>query len=475
VVLGAGAVGAVTIATNMAGRGTDIKLGRTSFVELLKHWKAHDLAPKKILDNDPKLDEAVIDLWSKRYLGDEAAEKMRGQAPQQILDAVNKERKQRGWHPLPLPSSLRAGADARLLGGLRIVGTERHDARRIDNQLRGRSGRQGDPGSSRFYLSLEDNLMKRFAGPTMANLMRSMGLKNGVPIESRMVSRSIEKAQKRVEEYNFGIRKNLLEYDQVMNLQRLNIYGMRQAILEGKELEPRYLRTVEDALDDLVQEAAADGTRGDALAARLAPAFEQELGLPAPDPTSIPVKDGGDACRARLMALVRSALDLRKTAFGPELYTQITRFVLLESIDRRWKDHIDFMDHLRRGIGLESYGQKDPKMRFKEEGFKSFAAMTKLIRHDVARIFFRLQVQVAPSDDQPPRNMFEAGGFQPRGIAQVPKAQTVPEIPAITAPPSPVAVAPEPSAPLAAGEKPKPDAPCPCGSGDLYKYCHGRV
>lgn len=472
VVLGAGAVGAVTIATNMAGRGTDIKLGRTSFVELLKHWKHHDVAPKKIMDTDPKLDEAVVDLWSKRYLGDEAAEKLRGQSVAQILEAVNKERKQRGWHPLPLPSSLRGGVDARVLGGLRIVGTERHDARRIDNQLRGRSGRQGDPGSSRFYLSLEDSLMKRFAGPTMANLMRSMGLKNGVPIESRMVSRSIEKAQKRVEEYNFGIRKNLLEYDQVMNLQRQNIYGLRQAVLEGKELEARYLRNVELALDDLIQEAAADGTRGDPLAQRIAPAFEQELGLPAPEPSSIPVKDGGDACRNRLMEPVRSALDLRKTAFGPELYAQIARFVLLESIDRRWKDHIDFMDHLRRGIGLESYGQKDPKMRFKEEGFKSFEAMTKLIRHDVARIFFRLQVQAAPNDDQPPRNMFEAGGFQPRDAPAVPRAHTVPEIPAIREPAGTVASAP---APGMGGPKPGPDAPCPCGSGDRFKYCHGKV
>ena len=152
------------------------------------------------------------------------------------LAAMNDARRQEGWHELPLPSAAMAGVHVKELGGLRIVGTERHESRRIDNQLRGRSGRQGDPGSSRFYLSLDDDLMKRFAGPRLSNAMRAMGLKDGIPIESRMVTRSVEKAQKRVEEYHYGVRKNLLEYDQVMNLQRKQVYGQRQRILTGEEL-----------------------------------------------------------------------------------------------------------------------------------------------------------------------------------------------------------------------------------------------
>ena len=279
----------------------------------------------------------------------------------------------------------------------------------------------------------------------------------------------MEKARKRVEEYNFGIRKNLLEYDQVMNIQRKNIYQQRQEILQGKDLEVSFLDVVEKAMDDLVQEAAADGTRGDTLATRLSEQFNAFIGLPAPAPSEVPVQNGGDACCVFLVGRIKEALvergkeleavksDFEERGDLPGMY----RFVLLEAIDRRWKDHIDFMDHLRRGITLESYGQKDPKMRFKEEGFKSFQAMSQLIRNDVSRTFFRLQLQIEdgprrnpPPPRRGPRGSLEAGGFRPIGAAG--------------------SATPQP-APVGADGEPDPDAPCPCGAGQSYRRCHGKM
>ncbi|MDA3961319.1 MAG: preprotein translocase subunit SecA [Planctomycetota bacterium] len=471
VVANAGQLGAVTIATNMAGRGTDIKLGRVSFDNLLKHWRSCGTAPKRIQAQDSNIDEAVVDLWAKRFLGDDEAGKLRGNTEGQLA-AINKHRREMGWHPLPMPTSLREGADVRGLGGLRIIGTERHESRRIDNQLRGRSGRQGDPGSSRFYLSLDDELMKRFAGPTMANMMRSMGLKDGVPIESKMVSRAVEKAQKRVEEYNFGIRKNLLEYDEVMNLQRKQIYVQRQRILEGEGLEETFYELYGHALDEVVQKSAADGIRGDELAKRLAADFLENTGVEPPAESDIPVKQGGDACRDFLLGLVRERFELRRKEFGEEVLAQVLRLVMLETIDRRWKDHIDFMDGLRRSIGLESYGQKDPKLRFKEEGFRRYENMMELIQLDVARIFFRLQIvndqQQAPNKPGVP-GMLEAGGFAPKPIGVASKAN------ATTQKMDAQKMDAQLNSKTNTSMQPQPDDPCPCGSGGLYKDCHGKL
>ena len=468
IITDAGQVGAVTIATNMAGRGTDIKLGKCSLDNLLKHWKKHGMAPKRIQRHDANLDEACIDLWAKKYLGEEEAGKLRGGDPATILAQINKQRKEMGWFPLPLPSSLADGADVRRLGGLRIIGTERHESRRIDNQLRGRSGRQGDPGSSRFYLSLDDQLMKRFAGPTMSNLMRSMGLKDGVPIESKMVSRAVEKAQKRVEEFNFGIRKNVLEYDEVMNLQRKQIYTQRQGILKGENLEEVFWTFYSDALDELVQKEAEDGTRGDALAEKLSKSFAEITGLTAPAASDVPVLDGGDACRDFLLSLAKEAFEARKQEHGEEIHATLLRYVLLDIMDRRWTDHIDFMDQLRRGIGLESYGQKDPKMRFKEEGFRRFTNMFELIRHDLLQMFFRLEVVRRPEQPEPGVDgMLQAGGFAPS------RPKTSQMRTGRAAPPAPQQVAPV--APVGTGNQPAPEDPCPCGSGQQFKHCHGVV
>ncbi len=448
IVLHAGQFGAVTIATNMAGRGTDIVLGRIDAKAAFKHWKDRGFIPSRLSPDskDIELEEACLDLWTKRTFSEPGDEKELAKAQALVgeakLKAINRRRAMMGWHPLPLPSIFKNGVDVRQIGGLRILGTERHDARRIDNQLRGRSGRQGDPGSSRFYLSLEDPLMKRFAGPMMSGLMRRMGLKDGVPIESPMVSRAVEKAQKRVEEYYFGFRKNLLEYDQVMNQQRTIIYKQRQAIIEGQGLEESLRKYYRDSLDDLVQKAAADGTRGPELAKHIADSFGAEIGLPAPTPDEIPVKDGGDACRDVLMKVVEANLATRKTEFG-EMFPKIAQFVLLEAIDHRWKDHIDAMDHLRHSIGLEAYAQKDPRLRYKEEGYRRFALVNELIRGDVARLYFRVQIR----QEEPPPSpaaALAAGGFAQAGGNA-------------------------PEAPRAGAHD-----PCPCGSGRKYKNCHGR-
>jgi preprotein translocase subunit SecA len=369
-----------------------------------------------------------------------------------------------GFGPLPLPSVLRTGVDVRQIGGLRIVGTERHESRRIDNQLRGRSGRQGDPGSTRFYLSLDDDLMKRFAGPTMANLMRRMGLKDGIPIESPMVSRQVEKAQKKVEEYHYGIRKNLLEYDQVANSQRTIIYRQRVQVLEGKDLEKMLLGLYRKALDEVVQKTAEDGTRGKELAQRISDTVAKEFGLPAPATEAIPVKDGGDACLVMLMSLITTALEARKAEMG-EVYDHVMRFVLLDVIDRRWKDHLYAMDHLRHAIGLEGYAQKDPRMRYKEEGYRLFNTMTELINHEVARLFFRLQVQAQPPETEGagPAPHLEAAGFKAAAAGEAP--------PRPLAPPRPVApdlLGPGPT------KRPGPTEPCPCGSGAQFRNCHGK-
>ena len=422
--------------------------------------------PKRLTPNDSpeQIDDTTLDLWVKKFVGEQDAEKMRGSPKDQLLKAINAKRKLSGFGPLPLPSTFHSGVDVRQIGGLRIVGTERHESRRIDNQLRGRSGRQGDPGSSRFYLSLDDDLMKRFAGPTMANLMRRMGLKDGIPIESPMVSRQVEKAQKKVEEFHYGIRKNLLEYDQVANSQRTIIYRQRLQVLDGKDLEKMLLGLYRKAVDELVQKTAEDGTRGNDLAQRISDTVAKEFGLPAPAADTIPVKEGGDACLAMLMNVITKALEARKAEMG-EVYDHVMRFVLLDVIDRRWKDHLYAMDHLRHAIGLEGYAQKDPRMRYKEEGYRLFNTMTELINHDVARLFFRLQVQAQPPEPEGvgPAPHLEAAGFKAAAAGE--------------APPRPIAP-PRPTAPdlLGSGpaKRPGPTEPCPCGSGAQFRNCHGK-
>ena len=356
------------------------------------------------------------------------------------------------------------------LGGLHILGTERHESRRIDNQLRGRSGRQGDPGSSRFYLSLEDDLMRLFGSDRISGLMEKLGLKDGEAIENAMVTRAVENAQKRVEAHHFEIRKTLLDYDNVMNQQREVIYALRRDMMVEEDLEPVLSEFRNDILDDAYtpleqadSETAAELRK--ALQARLADVFNLGRVLAA----DAPVPDRAD-CEECIHQIFRQ---LREEA-GP-LYQDILRYFLLEELDRTWKEHLRNMDALRDGIGLRGYGQKDPKLEYKREGFEMFQAMLFQIREGVFRALTRVHVQ--PAEPAPAEGAAEEGHAQDEAPQQeAPKAKPT------------LSLRHKESDDLAysgsqttdAGNQParaKPrvgrNDPCPCGSGKKYKKCCG--
>ena len=370
IVAQAGQAGKVTIATNMAGRGTDIKLG-----------------------------EGVVEL-----------------------------------------------------GGLHILGTERHESRRIDNQLRGRSGRQGDPGSSRFYLSLEDDLMRLFGSDRLSGLMQKLGMQEGEPIENNMVSRAIENAQKRVEGHHFEIRKTLLDYDNVMNQQRTVIYSLRRDLMQEPDLEPILNEYLSDLLDDMyagleVSKAARDIEDEKPVRARLSEVMNIERVLPgdAPLPT-----------REEAQELVQSIMAQLREEAGP-LYADLLRYFLLEELDRGWKEHLRNMDFLRDGIGLRGYGQRDPKLEYKREGFNMFQELLVHIREGAFRALTRPtevaeEVVAAPE----PEPMFQHKE-QPQQLSYSNEPEDLLGAPAQAK----------------AENKPGRNDPCPCGSGKKYKKCCG--
>ena len=356
------------------------------------------------------------------------------------------------------------------LGGLHILGTERHESRRIDNQLRGRSGRQGDPGSSRFYLSLEDDLMRLFGSDRISGLMEKLGLKDGEAIENTMVTRAVESAQKRVEAHHFEIRKTLLDYDNVMNQQREVIYTLRRDMMVEEDLEPVLSEFRNDILDDAytpLEQADTDTAieLRKALQARLADVFNLGRVLAADAP--VPDRAGCEECIHQIFQ------QLREEA-GP-LYQDILRYFLLEELDRTWKEHLRNMDALRDGIGLRGYGQKDPKLEYKREGFEMFQSMLFQIREGVFRALTRVHVQ--PAELAPAEDVVEEGNAPAEAPQQeAPKAKPT------------LSLRHKENDDLAysgsqttdAGNQPakaKPrvgrNDPCPCGSGKKYKKCCG--
>ena len=356
------------------------------------------------------------------------------------------------------------------LGGLHILGTERHESRRIDNQLRGRSGRQGDPGSSRFYLSLEDDLMRLFGSDRISGLMEKLGLKDGEAIENAMVTRAVESAQKRVEAHHFEIRKTLLDYDNVMNQQREVIYTLRRDMMVEEDLEPVLSEFRNDILDDAytpLEQADTDTAieLRKALQARLADVFNLGRVLAADAP--VPGRAGCEECIHQIFQ------QLREEA-GP-LYQDILRYFLLEELDRTWKEHLRNMDALRDGIGLRGYGQKDPKLEYKREGFEMFQSMLFQIREGVFRALTRVHVQ--PAEPAPAEGAVEEGNAPAEAPQQeAPKAKPT------------LSLRHKENDDLAysgsqttdAGNQPakaKPrvgrNDPCPCGSGKKYKKCCG--
>ena len=338
---------------------------------------------------------------------------------------------------------------AREAGGLKIIGTERHESRRIDNQLRGRSGRQGDPGESQFYLSLEDNLLRLFGSEKMINVFNALGVPEGEQIQHKMLSRSIEQAQKKIEGNNFGIRKNLLEYDQVMNEQREIIYKERRRVLDGESMRDAIFKMITDevemAVDTTITESVDEetGIRGYA--------DFNELLVPIIPVRPLNHENSDDKSLAQIKQDVKeeaARLYEQKESEFPEAeaFRELERVVMLKVIDRKWMDHIDDMDQLRQGIGLQAYGQRDPLVEYKLAGFDMFDGLIANIQEDVLRLLYHVRIEQKVEREEVAK---------PTGTNKDESAQKGPV--------------------KRKDKKVYPNDPCPCGSGKKYKNCHGRL
>jgi preprotein translocase subunit SecA len=423
IIVQAGRPGAITIATNMAGRGTDIVLGGNL---------------EKMIDAvmaDPALDEATKAA---------RAEALRGQWQADHEKVVG-------------------------LGGLRIIATERHESRRIDNQLRGRSGRQGDPGSSRFYLSLDDPLMRIFAGDRVRAIMDRLKMPEGEAIEAGIVTRSIESAQRKVEARNFDIRKQLLEYDDVANDQRKVIYQQRNDILDAKDLRAQIDSLRDGAMTDLVHQYVPEGSveeQWDLPA--LEKALQEEWGVEAPVTSWVSEAESIDVTDIveRVLAAAKAAFEAKVAQVGEENFTAFERVVLLQTIDSQWREHLAALDYLRQGIHLRGYAQKQPKQEYKREAFLLFGQLLDAVKNDVTRILMNVRVQSAEQISQAAEQMEE-------------RAEAISNV-TYTAPTetgeAETTAGPAGNAPRA-GDVPRVgrNDPCPCGSGKKYKHCHGKL
>ncbi len=461
----AGRKGAVTVATNMAGRGTDIVLGGN-----LEGLLRTEMARRKI---NPEADSEAV-----AALRQEIETQCQGER-EEVLEA----------------------------GGLYVLGTERHEARRIDNQLRGRAGRQGDAGRTRFFLSLDDALMRRFYRDWVKNFLSRAGMGGGEPVESKMVSRAIEKAQKKVENYHFEVRKNLLEYDEVMDKQRHLIYEHRQEALGSADLSEKILMMFEQATDATVQTYYGDGRD-------VAPDFEA-IALWAQrkwdsEVTAEQLQEAGvDAATEMLMAEAQGLYQARAERLGPDTMGELERFLMLNSIDSKWKEHLYTMDALRAGIGLRGYAQVDPKTEYKREGLERFQELLFTIADDVSNYILRVRIQeddteqlgrvyegaqaLHPSMSAGPASVTGGPVRRPQRVAvgytapstgQRRTAQTLQQAQAKADAAAAEADTGEESAPAAAPQateersnapKVGRNEPCPCGSGKKFKQCHGRA
>jgi preprotein translocase subunit SecA len=389
---------AVTIATNMAGRGTDIILG----------GNPEGLAREALRDKK----EHTEDDW-KRALAD-------------AQDACTKDKEKVILH-----------------GGLHILGTERHEARRIDNQLRGRSGRQGDPGSSRFYLSLEDDLMRIFGSDRISGLMGKLGMDEDMPIENRMVTKAIENAQKRVETHNFDIRKHLIEYDDVMNKQRTEIYSFRKELLQSDTLEDRIFSMMDEVVDEILdiycpQEKDREEWDMKGLSDAVYGVFSVIPEIASTNLVSL---------REILIKEIKSVYGSKESEIGSEMMRYLEKIILLQVVDSQWKDHLLAMDHLKEGIGLRGYGQRDPLVEYKKEAFDMFSEMTERISTEVLRRLFKIRIQKQETIRREQKKQIQLNYNRGEGSSVM---QTVRR-----------------------GRKVGRNDPCPCGSGRKYKKCCG--
>jgi len=421
IVTQAGRLGAVTIATNMAGRGTDIVLGGNP--DGLARMEADPA-------QDPEGYEAAVEKFRTQCAEDKA----------KVLDA----------------------------GGLQIIGTERHESRRIDNQLRGRSGRQGDPGATRFFLSFEDDLMRIFASDGVRKMMDRLGMEEDVPIESKMVTKSIERAQTQVEGRNFEMRKHLLEYDDVMNKQREAVYRLRKRILEGVEGRDYIHRVVGEIIGSLVdrfcpEEADPDDWETASLDTEYRAYFGRRIEDLGVDWETVSLPDLEDL----LNSGAREHYGSRVEQFGEENFARLERFLLLDTVDRQWKDHLLALDHLREGIGLRAYGQRNPLVEYKRESYALFEDMWERIEDHVVKFLYHAEPVdqmehrrqgVATTMSHPEAQALQASHEQQEQAANTPVGQ--PAGPATVRRTQP---------------KVGRNDPCPCGSGKKYKKCHGAA
>ena len=421
IVAQAGQYGAVTIATNMAGRGTDIMLGGNA-----------EFLAKNQMRKEGYYEELIVEATG---FGDTDNE--------EIIEA----RKRFTELSKEFKEKLRPEADkVREAGGLFIVGTERHESRRIDNQLRGRSGRQGDPGCSRFYLSLEDDLMRLFGSERLMNVFNTLGVEDGEQIEHKMLSSAIEKAQEKIESNNFGIRKNLLEYDQVMNEQREIIYEERRHVLDGDNMRDSIFHMMNDYVENAVDMVTSPDQDYDEWNLT-------ELNLTIRNTIPMEViteEDVKDISQTELKHMLKEraakVYEAKESEFPePEHMREIERVVLLKVIDAKWMDHIDDMDQLRQGIGLQAYGQRDPKVEYKMIGYEMFDEMTRSIEEDTVRTILHVKLEQKVEREQVAKvtgtNKDDTGVREPKKRAE---------------------------------KKVYPNDPCPCGSGKKYKQCCGR-
>ncbi len=470
IVAQAGRKGMVTIATNMAGRGTDILLGgNPEFMAKQECVKKGIAQPLRAAQGKIQIDvdETTSTVWY--YAGNEYVV-----PTEQWTEIFNGYKEQTD----------KEHAEVIAAGGLHIFGTERHEARRIDNQLRGRAGRQGDPGSSRFYLSLEDDMMRVFAKEWISNLLQRLGMEEGVPIESRMISRRIEKTQQAVEAQHFEARKHLLEYDDVMNKQREAVYGLRRQLLEGVDQKDLILEDyVSGVLAGLLDQSCP--TKGhpsdwdfkglkDAIFTR----FGVDIYAEGVQPETLNRQELGDA----IFDALKKRYDAKEALIGPDAMRYHERMIMLSVIDAQWKDHLRDMDHLKEGIGLRGYGQHDPLVEYKRESFDMFEAMMQRFQEETVRYLYLMQILERPDPQAAPRELPVAGaggnGSKPRhvqtsvdeieeafqrrkrreldqarmaGGGEQNKVQQV----------------------VRSAAKVGRNDPCPCGSGKKYKKCHG--
>ncbi|MGI6264322.1 MAG: preprotein translocase subunit SecA [Acutalibacteraceae bacterium] len=425
IVAQAGKIGAVTIATNMAGRGTDIMLGGNPEFLAKAEMRRMGIPEELIVESTAYGETDNGEILEARRTFRELNDKYKAQiAPE--ADAV------------------------RAAGGLFIIGTERHESRRIDNQLRGRSGRQGDPGASRFFLSLQDDLMRLFGGERINGMMETLGIDEDTPIENGMLTRSIESAQRRVEERNFGIRRNVLQYDDVMNRQREIIYTQRDQVLDGESVKDSILKMLRETFTANVQTYCAGEDHTAWNMDGLRDYFRGWIGTDDDfryTPQELEDLEASDIAK-KMIDRALFVYEQKEKQYGPEIMRELERVVLLKTVDRYWMDHIDNMDELRKGIHLRAYGQKDPVVLYRIEGFDMFDGMIAAIQEDTVRLMLTAQIRQAeePKREQVAKETGTSadGTNAPRTVRKT------------------------------AAQKVGRNDPCPCGSGLKYKKCCGR-